>query len=61
MSARAAFKQADVERLINGVKAAGLPVAKVVYEGGKVEVVIGEADQDGEDWRKGSPLYRDAA
>jgi hypothetical protein len=61
VSARAAFKQADVERLIRGVKATGLPVAEVVYEGGRVRVLIGEESQDNEDWRKGSPLYKDAA
>jgi len=63
MTARATFKQSDVERAVKGVKAAGLSVAVVrLAPDGAVEIVTGPPqDDDMEDWRAGSPLYRNAA
>lgn len=63
MTARATFKQSDVTRAVNGVKAAGLSVAVVrLAPDGAVEIVTGPPrDDDNDDWRSGSPLYRSAA
>lgn len=47
MTARAAFKQADLERACKGVKAAGFPVARVVIVEGRIEVIVGEPESDG--------------
>jgi hypothetical protein len=57
------FKQADVERACKGVKAAGLSVAVVrLAPDGAVEIVTGPPREDDmDDWRSGSPLYRSAA
>lgn len=44
MTARAAFKQADVKRAVNGVKAAGLPVAGVEFNDHGFRVLVGEPD-----------------
>lgn len=44
MSARASFKQGDVQRALNAVKAAGYPVSRVVLSEGRVEVIIGDAE-----------------
>ena len=40
MTARAAFRQADVTRAIAGAKAAGLAVERVVVEAGRIEIII---------------------
>ena len=52
MTARAAFKQADVTRLVRGVAAAGVPITKIVAEpGGNIVILTGandEADEAGE-------------
>lgn len=55
MTARATFKQDDVARAVKGVKAAGLPVARVVFVNGGFEVIVGDPDSDGE---PGNPLDR---
>jgi hypothetical protein len=44
MTARAAFKQDDVSRAVKGVKAAGLPVARVVVVDGRIEVIVGDPE-----------------
>lgn len=46
MTARATFKQDDVSRAVRGVKAAGLPVARVVVIEGRIEVIVGDPDSD---------------
>lgn len=63
MTSRATFKQADVERACKGVAAAGLKVALVrLAKDGAIEIVTGPpTDDDKEDWRSGSPLYRKVA
>lgn len=62
MTKPAAFRQADVTRAVNGVKAAGLSVAVVrLAPDGAVEIVTGPPIEDNEDWRAGSPLYGRAA
>lgn len=63
MTARAAFKQSDVTRAVNGVKAAGYAVAVVrLAPDGALEIVTGPPqDDDMDDWRSGSPLYGKAA
>lgn len=49
MTARAAFKQSDVTRLVRGVEAAGVKVAKVEYEGGKIIILTSAAPQADEE------------
>lgn len=44
MTARATFKQSDIERACKGAIAAGLPVARVVIVAGRIEVIIGEGE-----------------
>lgn len=57
MTARAAFKQADVERACKGVRAAGLSVARVEFNDNGMAVIVGEPEMPTADWREGSPLY----
>lgn len=63
MTARAAFKQSDLDRAIKCAVRAGLTVAAVrLAPDGAVEIVTAPPqDGDMEDWRAGSPLYRSAA
>ena len=44
MTARANFRQDDVRRAVAGLKAAGLPVARIVVNSEGFEVVIGEPE-----------------
>lgn len=44
MTARATFKQADIERACKGAIAAGLPVARVIIVDGRIEVIIGDGE-----------------
>jgi hypothetical protein len=46
MTARATFRQDDVSRACKGVKAAGLPVARVVVVEGRIEVIVGDPESD---------------
>jgi hypothetical protein len=57
MTARAAFKQDDVSRAVKGVKAAGLPVARVVVVDGRIEVIVGDPESEGPQPMK-NPLDR---
>ena len=41
MTAKAAFRQADVTRAIAGAKAAGVAIERVVVEAGRIEIIIG--------------------
>jgi copper chaperone CopZ len=62
VTARATFKQADVERAVKGVYGAGLQVARVrVSPDGAIDIIIGQPSDDDEDWRNGSPLYQGQA
>lgn len=55
MTARAAFKQADVERACKGVVAAGLQVARIEINDNGISVIIGEPEGKG---RGKNPLDR---
>lgn len=54
MTARAAFKQDDVARACRGVTAAGLKVARVEVQAGRIVVIV---DEDAVA-NKGNPLDR---
>lgn len=41
VTAKSPFKQADVSRACNGVKAAGLPISKVVVRADEITIVTG--------------------
>lgn len=62
MSARAAFKQSDIERAVKACEKAGLSVARVKFTQDGFEIVAGETEgQDNNNWFAGSPLYKGAA
>ena len=44
MTARATFKQSDVERACKGICAAGLSVARVEFNDNGITVVVGEPE-----------------
>jgi hypothetical protein len=46
VSARAAFKQDDVKRAVNGVVAAGLSVSRIEVEAGRIVVIVGEPGKE---------------
>lgn len=46
MTARAAFRQDDVLRVCKGVAAAGLPVARVIVVDGRIEVIVGDPEEE---------------
>lgn len=47
MTAQARFTQADLKRAAAGVKAAGLPIARVeVDRDGRIVVIVGEPDAE---------------
>jgi hypothetical protein len=48
MTSRAAFKRSDVTRATRAVLAAGLPVARVEIQDGKITVVPGTLDEPGQ-------------
>ncbi len=56
MTARAIFKQADVERACKGVCAAGLSVARVEFNDNGITIVVGEPE--GKPAAKRNPLDR---
>lgn len=56
----ARFTKADVRRAIKSVEESGLPVGAVKVEpDGSITVLVG-TEQNNDDWRAGSPLYRAA-
>ncbi len=56
MSAKAAFKQADVTRACKAAGAAGLKVARIIINDNGIEVIIGEPETAGRERR--NPLDR---
>ncbi len=46
MTKRAAFRQDDVKRAVNGVVAAGLSVCRIEVESGRIVVFVGEPSND---------------
>jgi hypothetical protein len=40
----AAFQQADLERALKASKAAGVAIARIVLEGGRIEIITGEPE-----------------
>jgi hypothetical protein len=56
MTARAAFKKADVQRAVEGVLASGLPVARIEFNDNGFAVLVGEAEK-GRRRNKADDLY----
>ena len=46
MTAPARFTKADVRRAVTGVAAAGLPVARVEFDGDRIVVFVGETGKE---------------
>jgi len=44
MTARATFKQSDLERALKAIRKAGYPSARVVIEPGRTTIVAGPAE-----------------
>lgn len=61
MTARARFSQADLIRATEAMRKVGLCVKGAeITPDGTIRVLTGEPETD-DDWRKGSPLYRNRA
>lgn len=63
MTARATFRQADIERAIRAFEKVGLCVSRArIAPDGTIEIVAGDPDKsDNGNWFAGSPLYKDKA
>lgn len=61
MTARATFKQADVERACKGALAAGLSVARIEFNDNGIIVIVGEPEKAGRGRNKADELYGPAA
>ena len=44
MTRPVAFRQDDVRRAVAGLKAAGVPIARLIVSDGRFEVIIGEPE-----------------
>jgi hypothetical protein len=62
VTAPARFRQSDVKRAAEGVKAAGLPIARVeVDRDGKIVVIVGEPGADSPGTNPLDRIFDDAA